>query len=140
MDKVSCSRKQHLLFVGIVPGTSRSRVRCFTTAPQRSTLHKVSTANVLNRNICIIDFVNNILIIVVNTIYKFRRYIVNSLQVLVLNTDWMKYSSSRPFGARVAWRVVVKNNCQSITYVALIKMIRSKIVVMQHTTWLGRLI
>ena len=41
MDKVSCSRKQHLLLVGIEPGTSRSRVRCFTTAPQRST---VSTA------------------------------------------------------------------------------------------------
>ena len=36
MDKVSCSRKQHLLLVGIEPGTSRSRVRCFTTAPQRS--------------------------------------------------------------------------------------------------------
>ena len=26
----------HLLLVGIEPGTSRSRVLCFTTAPQRS--------------------------------------------------------------------------------------------------------
>ena len=37
MDKVSCSRKQHLLLVGIEPGTYRSRIRRFTTAPQRST-------------------------------------------------------------------------------------------------------
>ena len=37
VDKVSCSRKQHLQLVGIEPGTFRSRVRRFTTAPQRST-------------------------------------------------------------------------------------------------------
>ena len=42
MDKVSCSRKQHLQLVGIEPGTSRSRVRRFTTAPQRST--KIETS------------------------------------------------------------------------------------------------
>ena len=29
------------MLVGIEPGTSRSRVRCFTTAPQRSTFDNV---------------------------------------------------------------------------------------------------
>ena len=30
------------MLVGIEPGTSRSRVRCFTTAPQRSILKRTS--------------------------------------------------------------------------------------------------
>ena len=51
MDKVSCSRKQQLLLVEIESGTYRSRVRCFITAPQRSTKTICSQSGAKRRHI-----------------------------------------------------------------------------------------